>query len=336
MKKRMKNIPAVMLACILLAPCGSLLNAAETEVEAVGLKGSNAENAIFAVSPDGYVTVIFSARTDCPAFSAGTVMADSGTSGGVFTGDYVASGIRLLGFRIRSEFDVQIAVSAELVLHGASGRKWYNKSVDVSKTGGLWVPNNIAFGLSSGWNRDGGGDKSAMWDEDIRNVTGLGIRLTQVGTKAQSYSVDTFVLLDGSGKVVGESGLLPARVMDYFKAVYGISSVSEITDEMRNKDSDGDGMSDWSELMAGTNPLDPNSVFAARIVAFESNGITIKWPVVADGVYQVTKTESWSSAFNMISGDVYPDATEIANGYMTYKDQFEPGRGPYFYKIIKK
>ena len=175
-----------------------------------------------------------------------------------------------------------------------------------------------------------------MWAEDIKNVQNIGIRLTQTGTAAQYYSIDTFVLLDSSGKVVGESGLMPARVMDYFATTYGISDINLITDELKNKDSDGDGMSDWSELMAGTDPADSNSVFAAKIVDYKETGITVSWPCIYDGVYEVMKRDGFANEFEVIRVGLVPTSEEIATGRMQYKDTFAPARGPYMYKIIKK
>lgn len=309
---------------------------AESFVPAEAMKSADVENASFGYTPEGYITIMFGNRPATPQHSAGTVLADGSVAGGVFAGDYKSAGIAKLGFRIRSEFDVNIPVAAALVLRSADGRAWYNQKVKVSKVGGEWVANNIDFTTAAGWRRDGGGDQAAMWDADIQNVQSVGVRLSQRGLYAQHYSIDSFMLLDNSGRVVGESGLLPARVMDYFQAVYHVASVNDITDEMKDKDSDGDGMSDWAELMAGTDPEDQNSVFAAKIVKYEADGITLRWPCIADGVYDLMKKEGFGADFGVTGVGLYPNATDLANGFMEYKDVFEPERGPYLYKILKK
>ncbi|OVE76575.1 hypothetical protein BVX97_00675 [bacterium E08(2017)] len=319
---------------VLLASCVG--HAADTDVIAPELLGTDSENAAFAYSPEGYVTVMFGPRYYFPKYAAATLLADSSVASGVFTGDYAANGIHKLGFRIRCEADVEVAVAASVILQSASGRSWRNKNVQVSIENGAWVANNIEFTLEAGWTRDGGGDLAAMWAQDIKNVQNIGIRLTQMGNLAQTYSVDTFVLLDSSGSVVGEAGLMPARIMNYFTRVYGISDPSKITDEMKNKDSDSDGMSDWNELMAGTDPESGNSVFAAEITEFADDGITISWPCVLGGEYELLKRDGFDSEFVVIQVGLMPNATHLANGKMEFKDSFTVDKGPYLYKVILK
>jgi hypothetical protein len=330
--RKMKNTYILLTSLVLLT--ASLGFSADVDVIASGLTGTDAENAGFSFTPEGYITIMFGERGMFPARSEGTVLAD----GDVFSGDYAAAGIHKVGFRIRSELQVDGPAVASVILKSGSGRIWRNMNVEVSNQAGLWVANNIELTRAAGWARDGPGNSELLWDIDIKDVVNIGIRLAQVGSQAQNYSIGTFVLLDSSGKVVGESGLMPSRVMDYFASTYEISDTNDITDEMKATDSDNDGMNDWLELLAGTDPEDSNSIFVAKIVDFAEDGITVSWPCVSDGMYKVMRREGFGSEFGVITVDLTPTESYITNGVMMmeHKDSFAPGRGPYMYKIVKQ
>ena len=102
-------------------------------------------------------------------------------------------------------------------------------------------------------------------------------------------------------------------------------------------DSDGDGMSDWAEDLAGTNPDDSNSCFklefpAASRYAINSNGVVLQWFSASNRVYHLYQ----STNLTMSNNGFYPipptdiQATPTLN---TYTDTTATGIGPYFYKI---
>jgi hypothetical protein len=74
-----------------------------------------------------------------------------------------------------------------------------------------------------------------------------------------------------------------------------------------NADPDHDGMSNYAEFWAGTDPLDASSVLAIDPTALLNNGqIQIRWKSVAGKTYSVqysTDASSWSSLGGSVVGD---------------------------------
>jgi hypothetical protein len=70
-------------------------------------------------------------------------------------------------------------------------------------------------------------------------------------------------------------------------------------------DSDGDGAPDWMEILAGTNPYDPNDFF--RITGLVAgNPVELSWSSVPGRNYQVLATTNWIYPLATIPGAFVP------------------------------
>lgn len=278
---------------------------------------------------DGAITINFDEQPSIPCFVAATVVARTmGGGANVFEGDYVAGGIHGVTFKIKSETDIVKPVGAMLVLKGESGRLWRNETVSVRNEKDIAVLNSIGLTLAAGWTRDGGGDKQAMWDEDLRNVSAIGVRLDQNGREAKSYTISEF-RLEGEGFAVGNAQLTPLEraLLDTF----GVSSIDQLTEEQLLQDSDGDGMPDVVVILVEHDPSFADSIFMAEPVLADENGVLIKWPCVKGWVYSVYRSSNLLESFVQLPGAAGLQCYQT--GYMTYLDPTATGEGPYYYKI---
>lgn len=95
-------------------------------------------------------------------------------------------------------------------------------------------------------------------------------------------------------------------------------------------DTDGDGVPDWAEVIAGTNPADPTSVFKASVDMQPAlgGGVILRWSSVADKTYSVYRTTDLAQPYSALTNGLI--ATPPQNQFV---DSTATGPGPFFYRV---
>jgi hypothetical protein len=93
-------------------------------------------------------------------------------------------------------------------------------------------------------------------------------------------------------------------------------------------DSDGDGMNNWQEWMAGTNPTNAASLLSVNFPAASNpNGITVTWQSVNTRIYYLQSSTNLP-VFTTIQSNILGQA-----GSTSYTDVTATNGGAYFYRV---
>ncbi len=137
--------------------------------------------------------------------------------------------------------------------------------------------------------------------------------LTMLSTdRGRLLEVDLMANLNGTG-------LLPP---DWQFQYFGHLGVDPLADP------DGDGMNNYQEYIAGTNPLDPQSRFQILHVRPDPTGAFVDWSSVAGKSYTLQRSSSLVAGFADVQNGI--TATAPLN---TFHDTNSAGGGPYFYRV---
>jgi hypothetical protein len=138
--------------------------------------------------------------------------------------------------------------------------------------------------------------------------------------------------LDGNPRIVGGTMDIGAyefqspqsRISYAWLQQYGLPTDGSAD----NTDPDGDGMSNWQEWRAGTDPK--NALSALRLLAPGplGSGLVVRWESVADRTYSLERSSTASSGFTPLARGIPGQP-----GTTTYTDTNAIGAGPWFYRV---
>lgn len=93
-------------------------------------------------------------------------------------------------------------------------------------------------------------------------------------------------------------------------------------------DDDGDGMNNWQEWIAGTDPMNAMSTLRLLVPISELSGISVRWASISGVTYYLQRTTNLLSAFAPVATDLPGQA-----GMTRYHDLSATGSGPFFYRV---
>lgn len=168
---------------------------------------------------------------------------------------------------------------------------------------------------------------------ETRNVSGLTLTATP-NTLPLSATATTFTR---TATVNGTDATIAAPKTGSFQfgpADRGLIERADLTVTLPvtngTQDTDGDGVPDFAEIIAGTNPNDAKSVLklSTDIQPLLHGGLIIRWSSVPGKSYIVSRTSSLGQSFSSTS-----PAIPSAGTTTTFSDTTALGNGPFFYRI---
>jgi hypothetical protein len=232
---------------------------------------------------------------------------------GMFIGDYTAAAIKGVGCVVQS-VETPPSFCVLYFYSAVNNREWRHTVALDGAPASVVVTAPFEFDQWTLWDS---GATPEMFAADLQTVDRIGVRFLRNGTGAQTYKGDKFMLLAGSS-------------FDLARSLYEFMLAKGLLDA--NADNDSDGLSNWGEFVAGTDPTEANSTVALRIELVDTpKGVALKWTNNPECKYAV-----WRGTVPGEFERVTPEGEWLESGDSEIQVPApapEPGAGPYFYKV---
>ena len=339
---KMRVILAVLCA-VCLAGAG---NAALQTLDSADIL-SNSEPtltnaATVAFSSDGAHTITVQFGPGSGPMS-GTVLAtigvDEGVIGSLFFSNYIQEAVNTIQFGVTG--DGYQPAGATLQLLASNGHVWYSK-FPVSSTVGERLEVLLPLTLESGWVPNFScDDLHGALAADLQNIIRVAIMLkpgTPEGMSTspeQSYTIDNVVLVNdddiSSPPAVLAENDLEQGLLSRFG--YGYGTIESLTAEMKGMDTDGDGMADYVEIYAESDPDFAESIFRIDALQLVGGNPVVKWVCVNGEQYTLKRASAPDGPYVAVNAS--PMAAS-GTGFMSNSDTAAGEGGPVFYRVVKE
>ena len=96
-----------------------------------------------------------------------------------------------------------------------------------------------------------------------------------------------------------------------------------------SQDNDGDGQPNYAEYLAGTSPLNPSSVFAAKEIVAVPDEVTLEWSSTPGKTYRIWRSDDLAT-WTPVSGDIPADAQTATTKWAI---SIAPGERRAYYRV---
>jgi len=196
---------------------------------------------------------------------------------------------------------------------------------------GQWTVYDVPVDFSAGWTL-GPGTTEMKFHNDKQDVEWIGVAVTRAGaTEAQDIFLDDFTV---EGHILSDIVDPPADadedgIPDAWEDRYSLAS-DDPDDALI--DSDGDGMSNYAEYRAGTDPTNEASLFLVSALPVHTDqdlsGVTVEWDSIRYRSYALWKSTNLVEGFSLEQSGILTTPP-----HNTYSDPVAGGDGALFYRV---
>ena len=291
-----------------------IYNLDDFSTSGVGNWTNDAPNKVELNASDGYLNAEHLAQT-VPIFVEDTVKLPISPGSFITQLSCKLSALDMPPSRVRLQF------------HSKENDNTWSLNLPVPQVGQvLTVDKQLLF--SEGWTL-GAASQETQFNQDIHSVDWVGIQIRRAADVArQNYAIDDF-LVQGLYYITDSDH---DQIADAWETRYGLSS-NNVADAQL--DSDGDGVSNYAEYRAGTNPNDRRSYFITMVRRkrgdSQNRAFELRWNSTTNRTYSIWRSYDLRSGFTKIATGIHAtppeniyEANAATNSALFYRIEVDP------------